>query len=118
MSHAELDAVHDALIRMLAAKGARIDRILYCTCGRKTPRMKPAAGHVAGGAGNYAANAAETPFIGDQLPTSRHAGCPRVLVRTGLGRKTLKDDLPQYLEPVAIYDDLAAAVGAHLAERR
>jgi D-glycero-D-manno-heptose 1,7-bisphosphate phosphatase len=38
-------------------------------------------------------------------------------VRTGLGRKALEDGLPQYLEPVAVHADLAAAVDAHLAGR-
>jgi hypothetical protein len=38
-----------------------------------------------------------------------------VLVRTGLGRKTLEQGLPQYLAPVAVHDDLAAVVGAQLA---
>lgn len=48
----------------------------------------------------------------------RHAGCPRVLVRSGLGRKTLEGGVPQYLEPVAVHDDLAATVDAYFATRR
>jgi D-glycero-D-manno-heptose 1,7-bisphosphate phosphatase len=43
-----------------------------------------------------------------------HAGCPRILVLTGLGRRALEDGLPQYVEPVAVHDDLAAAVDTHL----
>ncbi|MBI2735119.1 MAG: HAD-IIIA family hydrolase [Rhodospirillales bacterium] len=120
MSHDELDAVHDALIRMLAAKGARIGCILSCICERKTPRMKPAAGMLREALANYGARAFDTPFVGDQvddLKAAFHAGCPRVLVRTGLGRKALEDGLPQYLEPVAVYDDLAAAVDAYLGNR-
>jgi len=38
-----------------------------------------------------------------------------VLVRTGLGRRTLEDGLPSYVQPVSVYDDLAAAVDAGLA---
>ncbi len=121
MSHDALNVVHEALTRMLAAKGARIGRILCCTCERKTPRMKPAAGMLREALADYRARSADTPFVGDQLADLQaafHAGCRRVLVRTGLGQKALESGLPQYIEPVAVYDDLAAAVDAHLAGRR
>ena len=81
MSHDELDAVHQALTAMLAAKGARIGRILCCTCDRKTPRMKPAAGMLREALANYGAAPTDTPFVGDQLADLKaafHAGCPRV----------------------------------------
>jgi D-glycero-D-manno-heptose 1,7-bisphosphate phosphatase len=120
MTHDELDAVHDALTCMLAAKGAHIGRVLSCICERKTPRMKPGAGMLREALATYRANPADTPFVGDQvddLKAAFHAGCPRVLVRTGLGRRALEDGLPQYVEPVAVYDDLAAAVDAYLGNR-
>lgn len=120
LSHDALDAVHRALVRMLAAKGARIGRILSCTCERKTPRLKPAAGMLREVLDDYGAKAADTPFVGDQvddLKAAFHAGCPRVLVRTGLGQRALDRGLPQYLAPVAVYDDLAAAVDAYLGNR-
>ncbi len=118
ITHAELDAVHDGLRRMLAAKGARIDSILCCTCERKTPRMKPAPGLLIEALSRFGADPKDTPFVGDQaddLKAAFHAGCRRVLVRTGLGRKALEDGLPSWVAPVAVYDDLAAAVDAHLA---
>ncbi len=121
MSHDELDAVHDALTGMLAAKDARIGRIFCCICERKTPRMKPGAGMLREALAAYGARAGDTPFVGDQLDDLKaafHAGCPRVLVRTGLGRKTLEKGLPQYVEPVAVHDSLAAAVDSHLAATR
>jgi D-glycero-D-manno-heptose 1,7-bisphosphate phosphatase len=121
MSREDLDAVHDALAAMLAAKGARLWRILSCICEHKTPRMKPGGGMLREALVSYGARAAETPFVGDQaddLKAAFHAGCPRVLVRTGLGRKTLKEGLPDYVQPVAVYDDLAAVVEAHLGNRR
>ena len=65
----------------------------------------------------HGANPAETPFVGDQvddLKAAFHAGCRRVLVRTGLGRKTLEQGLPQYLSPVAVHADLAEVVDAQL----
>jgi hypothetical protein len=46
--------------------------------------------------------------------TASRAGCRRVLVETGLGRKTLTDGIPDYVAPVAIHADLAEAVQALL----
>ena len=54
----------------------------------------------------------DAPFVSDQLDDLKaafHAGCPRILVRTGLGRRALEDGLPHYAEPVAVHDDLAGA---------
>jgi D-glycero-D-manno-heptose 1,7-bisphosphate phosphatase len=68
----------------------------------------------------YGAAACETPFVGDQLDDLKaafRARCEPVLVRTGLGRKTLEAGLPLYLSGVSVYDDLAAAVRARLAAR-
>jgi len=121
MTHEQLDAVHEALTKMLAAKGARIDSILCCTCERKTPRMKPAGGMLLEALARFGASPADTPFVGDQaedLKAAFHAGCQRVLVRTGLGRKALEEGLPDYVQPVAVHDDLSAAVDAHLTGRR
>ena len=121
MTHDQLDAVHEALTKMLAARGARIDSIRCCTCERKTPRMKPAAGMLLEALARFGARPADTPFVGDQvedLKAAFHAGCQRILVRTGLGRKALEEGLPDYVQPVALYDDLSAVVDAHLAGRR
>jgi D-glycero-D-manno-heptose 1,7-bisphosphate phosphatase len=66
---------------------------------------------------HFHASASETPFVGDQaadLKAAFHAGCRRVLVRTGLGRKTLAEGLPSYVGQVAVYDDLNAAVTAEI----
>ena len=76
---------------------------------------------LAGGAGAFRAAPADTPFVGDQaedLKAGFHAGCRRVLVRTGLGRKTLEEGFPHYLAPVAVHDDLASFADAYLAARR
>ena len=97
MSRAALDAVHRALVDRLAAEGATIERVLVCTAQAKCPRLKPASGMLAEALARYGAAAAETPFVGDQADDLRaafHAGCRRVLVRTGLGRKTLDEGIP------------------------
>ena len=37
-----------------------------------------------------------------------------MLVRTGLGRKALEDGLPDFVQPVAVYDDLQRQSMPHL----
>jgi D-glycero-D-manno-heptose 1,7-bisphosphate phosphatase len=118
LTRAELDAVHRALTAMLAAEGAIVDLVLCCTTEAKCPWRKPAGGMLVEALARL--GAAETPFVGDQMDDLRaafHTGCRRVLVKTGLGRKTLADGLPPYLSPVSVQDDLAAAVDAALAGR-
>jgi D-glycero-D-manno-heptose 1,7-bisphosphate phosphatase len=120
MTLPELDRVHEALKEMLAAHGARLDLILCCTARCKSPRRKPACGMLREALRQYDAAPQATPFVGDQtddLKAAFHAGCRRVLVRTGLGRKTLEEGLPSYVEPVTVHDDLAAVVQAELAAR-
>ena len=118
MTRAELDTVHAALEARLREHGASVDCIFSCTSIFKCPERKPALGMLLEALAAYGANPAETPFIGDQaddLQAAFHAGCLRVLVETGLGRKTLAKGLPGYVAPVAIYADLAEAVQALIA---
>src|SRR6185295_3874533 len=102
----------------LRADGAAIDRFFCCTSLRKCPRRKPAAGMLREALAYYGVRAAETPFVGDQaddLKAAFHAGCQRVLVLTGLGRKTLSSGaVPSYVAPVAVWMNLSAAVEAML----
>jgi D-glycero-D-manno-heptose 1,7-bisphosphate phosphatase len=117
LSQEQLDVVHEALRHMLAAKGAKVDMVLCCGYDHKSPRRKPSGGMLGEALARYRAIPAETPFVGDQvddLKAAFHAGCRRVLVRTGLGRKTLANGLPQYLSPVAVHADLADVVDAQL----
>lgn len=51
----------------------------------------------------------------DDLQAAFHAGCPRILVRTGLGAKALEQGLPDYAEPAIVCRDRAAAVDLILA---
>ena len=109
MSRAELDEVHKALRRMLAEQGASVEMVLCCTNTRKSPWMKPAPGMLKEALRRFGARPEATPFVGDQaddLKAAFRAGCPRVLVRTGLGRKTLEEGLPDYVQPVLVVDDL------------
>ncbi|MDB5487293.1 MAG: D,D-heptose 1,7-bisphosphate phosphatase [Reyranella sp.] len=113
MSREQLCEVHEALQAKLAGQGGIVDLVLCCTSDAKSPRLKPAPGMIRQALARHNAIAAETPFVGDQLDDLKaafHAGCPRVLVRTGLGRKTLTDGLPDYVQPVRVADDLFTAV--------
>lgn len=113
MTRGQLDEVHDALEQMLAERGAHIDLILACTSVAKCPSRKPAAGMLREALARSDAMPAETAFVGDQiddLEAAFHAGCRRVLVRTGLGRKTAAAPIPHWLRPLTIVEDLAAAV--------
>ena len=117
LSQEQLGVVHEALRQMLAARGATVDLTLCCAYDHKSPRRKPGGGMLREALARYGAVPAETPFVGDQvddLKAAFHAGCRRVLVLTGLGRKTLERGLPQYLSPVAVHTDLADVVDAQL----
>ena len=117
LSQEQLDVIHEALRQMLAARGATVEFTLCCGYDHKSPRRKPGGGMLREALARYRAVPAETPFVGDQvddLKAAFHAGCRRVLVRTGLGRKTLENGLPQYLAPVEVHTDLADVVDAQL----
>jgi D-glycero-D-manno-heptose 1,7-bisphosphate phosphatase len=119
IGRAQLDAVHRALAERLSAEGARLDLLLDCTDHpeRPGPRRKPQPGMLIEALRHFSATPGETPMIGDSLrdlQAAERAGCKRVLVRTGQGKKTQGDGLPDNVLPVAVHDDLAAAVDAYL----
>ncbi len=90
MSREQLDRVHAALQEKLAARGGKVDFVLCCTSAGKTPCLKPGPGMIRQALAHYGAVAAQTPFVGDQLDDLQaafHAGCPRILVKTGLGER-------------------------------
>lgn len=112
-----LDALHRVLQERLSLPDRPNVDILSCTCLGKSPRLKPAGGMLREALRRHAAVAGETPFVGDQADDLRaafHAGCRRVLVRTGFGRQTEQSPLPSYLYPVEIHDDLPSFVDAFL----
>jgi D-glycero-D-manno-heptose 1,7-bisphosphate phosphatase len=118
MTAQQVQHVHDALKERLAAHGGRIDGVYCCGALAKSPRKKPACGLLREALDAFGADPASTWFVGDQkadLQAAYHARCRGILVRTGMGVKTLERGLPSYLEPIEVYDDLAAAVRAALA---
>jgi D-glycero-D-manno-heptose 1,7-bisphosphate phosphatase len=120
MTQAALDEVHAALRRMLADQGARVELVLCCTSLAKSPWLKPAPGMLKAAIQRFGAVAADTPFVGDQaddMKAAFHAGCRRLLVRTGLGRQALRAGLPAYVHPVEVAEDLSEAAELILGSR-
>jgi D-glycero-D-manno-heptose 1,7-bisphosphate phosphatase len=117
MTRDELYQVHSALQAMLAAEGAHLESIFCCTKSCKNPWLKPSCGMLRDALRHFGAEAADTPFVGDQaddLKAAFRAGCPRILVKTGLGRKALEAGIPQYVDPVLIVENIGEAADAIL----
>jgi D-glycero-D-manno-heptose 1,7-bisphosphate phosphatase len=117
-----LGRIHEKLLSAIADAGGRIDTILWCPDPpwAATPRRKPGPGMLLEALKICGASAADTPMIGDSLrdlEAAAAAGCPRVLVRSGKGAKTLAEGLPETIAPVAVKNDLADAVDGLLGSK-
>lgn len=120
MTPDDLGAVHAALADRLDAAGAHLDALIFCTDPpwAATPRRKPGSGMLEEALAQFGALPNEAVMIGDavrDLEAAAALGIRRVLVRSGKGRAA-EAALPPAVQPVAIYDDLAAAVDALLEE--
>ncbi len=118
-----MDRIHEKLTAALARQQAHIDRLYVCPDPpwAATERRKPGSGMLREAMADFSAKPGQTPFVGDALRDLQAAasiGCPRLLVRTGKGAKTQSDGLPDVVLPVAVYDDLAAAVSAILGDEK
>lgn len=117
---ATLHAMHDKLAGLLAGHGVAVDYIAYCPHGPgSTCRCrKPLPGMYEEIAEHFGCALDGAPVIGDSLrdlEAAVAAGARPMLVRTGKGERTLaKGGLP---ENTPVFDDLAGAVAALLAER-
>jgi len=116
-----LARIHEKLRAELAREGAHIDDILFCPDhpDHPTERRKPAPGMLLEALSRHGGMAEETPMIGDTLRDMEAAaaiGCPRIMVRTGHGEKTLATGLGDDVQPVRVFADLAAAIDAWLGE--
>ena len=119
IDQAMFDRIHEKMTAALATKNARIDALYVCPDPpwAATGRRKPEPGMLREALADFAARPQDTPFIGDALRDLQAAakiGCPRILVRSGKGARTQSDGLPPELLPVAVHEDLAAAVEAIL----
>lgn len=118
---AEVDAVNRRVIDALAAKGARLDRIYYCSHHPEFPRVpgedlcecrKPSPGMIKWAKRDFPIDMSRSFVVGDQLSDvglARASGIPGILVMTGFGTgervKLNKSDMPDF-----IADNLLAAV--------
>jgi D-glycero-D-manno-heptose 1,7-bisphosphate phosphatase len=111
----QLERIHARLHDELARAGAHLDAIFTCVHhpGAGCACRKPQPGMLREALRRFGASAVETPMIGDSvrdLEAATALGCPRHLVRTGFGAKTQAEGVPAHVLPVAVHDDLAAAV--------
>lgn len=109
-----LDAMHAMLQQELQHGGGRIDAFYHAPDlpEQPTSRRKPGPGMLQEAMARFGADPACTPMVGDMLrdmEAAHAAGCPRVLVRSGKGARTLEKGLPEALAPVTVVDDLFAA---------
>jgi D-glycero-D-manno-heptose 1,7-bisphosphate phosphatase len=113
----QLDEIHKALRRKLAEQGAYLDLILCCTADHKSPARKPGPAMLVDALRCFGAKPAATPFVGDQLTdleAAARAKCPRVLVKTGLGKQTASEGLPNTVLPAEICEDIGDFVDRYL----
>ncbi len=112
----QLDEIHRVLRKMLARHDAYLDLVLCCTDDYRSEWRKPSPGMLLEAMRRFGAKEADPPFVGDQksdLVAATKAHCQPVLVRTGLGRRTEADGVPQTARPAAIHDDLMAFAAAY-----
>lgn len=110
---ATLNAIHDKMHRALGLAGGRIDGIFYCphTQDAGCSCRKPKPGLLDEIARRFGVSLDGVPVIGDSLRDLQAAvavGAQPILVLTGKGKKTRKDDgLP---DGTVVYANLAEAV--------
>jgi D-glycero-D-manno-heptose 1,7-bisphosphate phosphatase len=121
IDEAMLVRIHEKLKAELARAGARLDALICCTDppGIGSRMRKPAPGMLLEAMRRFRAHADDTVMIGDSLKdleAAAAAGCRRILVRSGQGRKTQAAGLPPHVLPVAVREDLPDAVAVLLGD--
>ena len=119
IDEAMLVLIHHKLKGELARAGARLDAIFHCpdAPSRPGPRRKPAPGMLFEAMTRFRVAPEETVMIGDalsDLEAASAAGCRRILLRCGKGSGAQAAGLPSHVLPVAVHEDLSAAVEAML----
>ena len=110
LSYDALFAIHDKLQRDVTALGGRIDGIMFAPDhpDAVSDRRKPAPGMFRDLARRLQVSLEGVPAVGDSwrdLQAAQAAGARPILVRSGNGRRTEKE---QKLGKIAVFDDLAA----------
>lgn len=115
---ATLQRIHEKMTHELARIGGKIDAVFFCphTPGDHCDCRKPKPGLLLEIAKKYACDLTGVPAVGDSLrdiEAAQAVGAKPVLVRTGKGAAAKSGKLP---DGVAVYDNLAAYVGALLGD--
>jgi D-glycero-D-manno-heptose 1,7-bisphosphate phosphatase len=115
-----LDAMHHKMLELIDAAGGRVGKIVICPHGPDDgcDCRKPRPGLLEQLASHFETSLVGVPVIGDSLRDLEAAAAvdaKPILVRTGKGERT-EAALPERFANVAVYDDLAAAAHALLAE--
>jgi D-glycero-D-manno-heptose 1,7-bisphosphate phosphatase len=122
ISAAALDTIHERLRERLAEAGARLDALFCCTDppDRPSTHRKPAPGMLQDALRRFGVAPGDAVMIGDALRDLEAAatlGVGRILVRTGHGARTQADGVPARILPIAVHEDLPAAVAALLGDQ-
>lgn len=113
---ASVNAVHQRMIKLLAAQGGRLDAVFFCPHApeEQCDCRKPLPGMMRDIALRYGADLKAVPMVGDtlrDLEAARAAGCPPHLVRTGRASLVTEAEIAQWVAAVPgtrVHDDLAA----------
>ena len=119
-TEAVLAQIHQKMLASVKVLGGAIDRVFYCphTPDEQCSCRKPATGLFEQIAAAYHVNLKNTVAIGDSLrdiQVAEKVGCKPLLVLTGNGEQTRKDN-PYLCDKLPIFADLLAAVKALLKE--
>jgi D-glycero-D-manno-heptose 1,7-bisphosphate phosphatase len=119
--HADVEAVNGRLIQLLAAEGARLDRVYYCPHHPAVQRShgrppcdcrKPSPGMITRARADFAIDLKRSLVVGDQIADislAQAVGISGILVLTGFGTWQ-NHHMPQDVSPAHVADDLLAAV--------
>lgn len=106
----KLNDIHQWMADLLGSQGAHIDQIYVCTSADAShPDRKPNPGLLTKALTDFDVAPQDSIMIGDalrDLQAAHAVQCPFFLVKTGKGKKTLEEGLPDELQPVTICNDL------------
>ncbi len=116
-----LHAMHKKMARLLNQHGGHVDAIFYCPHGPKDNCLcrKPKTGLFDDISARFQQSLQGVIAIGDSLrdlQAASAAGATPVLVKTGKGERVLSTGLPDNLQHVPVFNDLAAVSRAILQE--
>ncbi|GAA0763672.1 D-glycero-beta-D-manno-heptose 1,7-bisphosphate 7-phosphatase [Ideonella azotifigens] len=113
---ASVNAVHQHMMKLLMAKGGRIDAVFFCPHAPEEACdcRKPLPGMMHDIALRYGVDLKLVPMVADtlrDLEAARAAGCPPHLVRSGRATLVTEAELAQWMAAVPsteVHDDLAS----------